>query len=266
MSENAIMKIALSQKICVPGAIADNVQDYWNIAAKAREQKADLLVFPELSDTAYDLGNIPLNASTYDTGFPLKSLRNAASSNGIAIVAGITEKCDSGIYNSAVAISKQGEVLANYRKIHLYTPNGEGVFKAGNDPVLFDFMGFKVGLHICYDLRFPEFARHLANLGATLLIIPTAWPFPRLEHWNILTRARAIENQFYVAGVNRVGSDAGFTFCGNTRVVDPHGVVIASASEDREELIFADLDQSRIDFIRKRQPIFSHQRNDLFRS
>ncbi|MDH4298693.1 MAG: hypothetical protein OEV74_20645 [Cyclobacteriaceae bacterium] len=258
------MRVAISQKKCVPGSVNDNIQDYLDNVKKAKSQNADLIVFPELSDTGYDLENMSSIASSYENGLPLNQLKQAASANEIAVIAGITEKSASHIYNSTVAIDKRGAVIANYRKIHLYTPNGEGVFTPGNEPVLFDFMGFRIGLLICYDLRFPEFARYLAKKGATVLIVPTAWPFPRVEHWNILTKARAIENQCYVVGVNRVGTECGFTFCGNSRIADPHGVLVASASEDQEELLVADLDQSKIDFIRKRQPIFSHIREDLF--
>lgn len=259
------MRVALSQKKCIEGNVRDNILDYLDIAKNAKSQMADLVVFPELSDTGYNLENISSIASSYEDGLPLLHLKKAASANEIAIIAGISEKSESNVYNSAIAINKHGEVIANYRKIHLYTPNGEGVFTPGIEPVLFDFMGFRIGLNICYDLRFPEFARYLAKKGVTVLIVPTAWPFPRVEHWNLLTKARAIENQCYVVGANRVGNDCGFTFCGNSRIVDPHGVLVASASEDQEELLVADLDQSRIDFIRKRQPIFSHIRDDLFK-
>jgi predicted amidohydrolase len=85
-----------------------------------------------------------------------------------------------------------------------------------------------------------------------------------VEHWNVLTRARAIENQCYVIGANRVGQECGFTFCGNSRVVDPHGVLVTSASEDQEELLMADLSKEKVAFVRNRQPIFSHMRRDIF--
>lgn len=258
------MRVVLSQQKCVPGQVSDNIQTCLTKIKMTSERKPDLIVFPELSDTGYDLENMASIASSLENGLPISELKKAARTYQMAIVVGLSEKSADGLYNSAVVIDKQGEVIAHYRKIHLYTPNGEGVFKPGHQPLLFDFMGFKVGLNICYDIRFPEFARYLARQGANVLIVPTAWPFPRVEHWNLLTKARAIENQCYVIGVNRVGTDGGFTFCGNSRVVDPHGVLVASASEDQEELLWADLDQSRIDFIRKRQPIFDHLRNDLF--
>jgi len=258
------MRVAVSQKKCLPGNIQVNISDCLNIIKAAREGEADLVVFPELSDTGYELNNISSDVAGYKNESPLGAIQKAAVKSGIAVVAGLTELSEFGLYNTAVAIDKEGAVIARYRKIHLYTPNGEGVFTPGNEPVLFEFMGFRFGVNICYDIRFPEFSRHLFRSGMNVLIVPTAWPFPRVEHWNLLTRARAIENQCYVIGANRVGTDAGFTFCGNSRIVDPHGVMVASASEDQEELIFGNIDHSRIDFVRNRQPIRSHMRGDLF--
>jgi predicted amidohydrolase len=258
------MRVAVSQKKCEPGNVGRNCADYQVIAHQAKQLGAQLVVFPELSDTAYDLQRIKSLASDYETGTPLNALKKAAVERGISIVAGITEKLGNDVFNAAVAINTDGDVIANYRKIHLYTPSGEGVFTAGNAPVLFDLHGFRIGLQICYDLRFPEFARYLACEGASVILIPTAWPFPRVEHWNLLTRARAIENQCYVIGANHVGHECGFSFCGNSRVVDPHGVLVTSASEDQEELLVADLSHAKIDFVRNRQPIFSHMRRDIF--
>ncbi|MCB0669497.1 MAG: hypothetical protein KDC80_26915, partial [Saprospiraceae bacterium] len=120
------------------------------------------------------------------------------------------------------------------------------------------------GLMICYDTRFPEMARSLALAGAEIIIVPTAWPFPRVEHWQLLSRARAIENQCYVVTANRVGKDGQAIFCGNSRVIDPHGVVVSSASEDQEEIIYAEIKRDKLDFIRTRMPVFEHRRPDVY--
>src|SRR5207253_4271699 len=124
---------------------------------------------------------------------------------------------------------------------------------------------FTFGLTICYDLRFPEVCRVLAiEHVANVFINSSAWPFPRVEHLRILALARAIENQSYLILANRVGTDDGVTFCGTSAIIDPYGVIITSASADREELIQAELSEEVIASVRNRMAVFAHRRRDLY--
>jgi predicted amidohydrolase len=195
----------------------------------------------------------------------INRLSSSAKAQSLWVVAGIAEKDGEDLYNTAIVLNPEGVVHARYRKIHLYYPSGEGIFKPGDDLVTFVIKDFRIGLMICYDVRFPELARSLALQGVDLLIVPTAWPFPRVEHWQVLTRARAIENQCYLIGANRIGVDGSASFCGNSRIIDPHGVVVSSASEDQEEVIFAEIHQETTDFIRNRMPVFEHRRPEVYR-
>jgi omega-amidase len=124
----------------------------------------------------------------------------------------------------------------------------------------------RLGLSICYDLRFPEVYRTLAVKDrVNVFIISSAWPFPRVEHFRVLALARAIENQTYVIAANRVGKDDGVSFCGTSVIIDPYGVTIAAASADREELLLAEISQEVIQSVRNRMTIFAHRRPDLYK-
>ncbi len=124
---------------------------------------------------------------------------------------------------------------------------------------------FRFGFSICYDLRFPEFYRKLATEDeANVFILSSAWPFPRVEHFRILATARAIENQSYVIASNRVGKDDGVPFCGSSAIIDPYGVVVASASADREELLVAEISLENLQSVRDRMPVFTDRRSDLY--
>jgi predicted amidohydrolase len=123
----------------------------------------------------------------------------------------------------------------------------------------------RFGLSVCYDLRFPEVYRKLAvENDVNAFVISSAWPFPRVEHFRTLAMARAIENQSYVIVANRVGTDNGVSFCGSSAIIDPYGVIIASASQDREELIHAELSVDLVNSVRNRMEVFADRRRDLY--
>ena len=143
--------------------------------------------------------------------------------------------------NEAVAFSPDGSLLARYTKIHPFTLGGEAdAHEGGTEIVTFDCGGFLVAPFVCYDLRFPEIFRTAARRGANLCIVMALWPVKRQQHWLTLLQARAIENQAYVVGVNRVGTEPNYAYAGRSVVVDPHGVIIADAGE-REQVLQATL-------------------------
>jgi predicted amidohydrolase len=124
--------------------------------------------------------------------------------------------------------------------------------------------GFKWGLMICYDLRFPELSRTLALQGAEVLAVCSAWPLSRISQWEALLRARAIENQAYVIGANRTGRDRAFTFGGTSLIIDPLGNVVSQGRPGAEELLTADIENAAIESARKAIPVFEHRRPDLY--
>jgi omega-amidase len=142
------------------------------------------------------------------------------------------ERGEKRYYNTLVAAGPSGDVIGTYRKIHPFQDERD-VFDGGESIVLMECGGIRVGVQICYDIRFPELSRRLALEGAEILIIPAAFPDPRSTHWNTLVQARAIENQLYVAAANRIGF--GFdkkSYFGHSQVVDPWGVVLTRLNSE----------------------------------
>jgi predicted amidohydrolase len=196
------------------------------------------------------------------------SLQGIAAELSIAIVSGVSERDGSSIYNSQVLIDPKGKIVAKYRKTHLYAVapvEEQTCFAPGDALASFALGDLRFGFSICYDLRFPELYRKLAtDQNVCAFLISSAWPFPRVEHFRVLALARAIENQSYVIASNRVGKDDDSWFCGSSAIIDPRGVVIAAASADREELIYADVSIELVQSVRQRMQSLDHRRQDLY--
>jgi len=261
------MKVAVAQISCSLGDSDANLLKVRDFCARAKETDADLIVFPEMTDTGYSMPVIRAHANHWTGGF-VAGLQETARQLSIAIVSGVSERDGASIYNSQVFVDQQGKIIAKYRKTHLYAVapvEEQTCFAAGDRFASFAFGNLHLGFSICYDLRFPEMYRKLAteqNVGA--FIVSSAWPFPRVEHFRTLAMARAIENQSYVIASNRVGKDDDLWFCGSSAIIDPRGVLIAAASADREELIHADLSQELVLSVRSRVGSFAHRRQDLY--
>src|SRR5437588_11210512 len=207
------------------------------------------------------------HANDWTRGF-LPRLQEVARKLSVAIVAGVSERNGSSIYNSQVLIDSHGNIAAKYRKTHLYAVapvEEQTCFAPGNSFASFALGGLHFGFSICYDLRFPEMYRKLVTEhDVDAFVISSAWPFPRVEHFRTLAIARAIENQSYVVASNRVGKDDDLWFCGSSTIIDPRGVAIAAASADREELIHADLSEDLVRSVRSRVESFAHRREHLY--
>ena len=172
-------------------------------------------------------------------------------------------------FNTSVLINPKGEIVAKYRKMHLFDIKlkGQEILEssrnqAGKEPKLVEIKKIKVGLSICYDLRFPELYRHYSQKGAKILCIPSSFTKPTGEaHWHTLIRARAIENLSYVIAPNQSGTGtSGIKTYGHSLIVDPWGKVLAEGPPDKEAVIFAELDFSYLDKIRRNLPALEHRR------
>jgi len=261
------MKVAAAQISCELGNFDVNLRKLRDFAERAKSSGADLVVFPEMVDTGYSMPVIQKHAQSWTAG-AVPELQRIAKENLIAIVAGISDREDDLIFNSQVFVGRNGELLGKYRKTHLVTaaPLDERVcFSPGNEFLACEMGEFKIGLSICYDLRFPEMTRTLAvKNGANVIVNSSAWPVVRVEHLRILGLARAVENQSYFIIANRVGTDDGVTLCGSSMIIDPSGKILASASPDREELIQAEISMESVADIRNRVPAFAHRRAELY--
>jgi omega-amidase len=261
------MKVAVAQIACSLGDPEANLSKAREFSRRAKDARAELIIFPEMTDTGYSMPVIQKHGSHWKTGF-VPGLQQIASKLSIAIVCGVSELGGSVIYNSQVLVDAKGDIVAKYRKTHLYAVEPveeQTCFAPGNSFADFELDGLRFGFSICYDLRFPELYRKLViEKNVDAFVISSAWPFPRVEHWRVLAKARAIENQAYVIASNRVGKDDELWFCGNSAIIDPRGVVIAAASADREELIQADLSEALVQSVRSRMESLAHRRQDLY--
>lgn len=260
------MKIAIAQIECMVGNVSSNLNKISVFIKKAAEAGCRLVVFPEMADTGYDGSQIARHASSWDRG-PIERIQKDAIQSNIYVICGLSELANGRIYNVLAVVGPDGQLLAKYRKTHLaaFSPLHEDkIFTPGNSLETVQIGDMTWGLMICYDLRFPEVSRSLVLEGSEVLVLSSAWPFPRLRHWNTLISARAIENQVFVAAANHVGKNSGVTFCGSSRIVDPFGVTIASASEEREALIMGDIEKTEVDRVRKSMPVLEQRRKDLY--
>lgn len=260
------MKFAAAQMHCVLGDVPANCAQWVAFAEQAKKQGCDAIVFPEMSDTGYEVATIQKHASAWP-GLPFDTAQKTAKRLGLHLFCGMSEREGGNIYNTLAVFNRSGELAGKYRKTHLFTPapvNEDKCVTAGKSFDIVEVDGFKCGLLICYDLRFPEIARTLALRGAEMLVMASAWQFPRVSHWNTLLAARAIENQIYIIAANRVGTDGPTTFCGSSRIIDPYGVIVASGAEDRSELIAAETNRETLDWVRQRMPVFRDRRKDLY--
>ena len=198
-------------------------------------------------------------------------LQDLATQLGIHLLAGsFLEKSDEvRAYNTSLLINPQGDLLAQYRKIHLFDIDIPGQvsvresdgMKPGEEVVVASTPLGTVGLSVCYDLRFPELYRGLSRKGAEIISVPSAFTFPTgAAHWEALLRARAIENQVYIIAPNQIGKNVyGFADYGNSMIIDPWGKIIARAP-DRECFITAEIDLDYLEKVRKELPCLAHQR------
>lgn len=183
---------------------------------------------------------------------------------GVFVVAGVVTRASDGRgRNEAIVISPTGESIGRYCKLHPYSPGKEKQhYCAGEEIITFKWNDFTVAPLICYDLRFPEAFRRATKRGANLMIVIASWPSPRVEHWVTLLRARAIENQAYVLGVNRCGTDPNFSYPGRSMIVDYRGEVLADAGNSNR-IISAGVDAAAQAKYRADLPFLQDMRDDL---
>ncbi|MCJ8502683.1 carbon-nitrogen hydrolase family protein [Desulfatitalea alkaliphila] len=257
-----LLRVALAQ-VETTSDPAQNQDKAGACARQAASRGADLLVLPEMFMGAPGPDLPPAEIANRDGGRFWESMGRLAKVTGIHIAAGGWEAIpgEQRVYNTVITFSPQGERVAAYRKIHLFdalSVRESDTMAPGDDlPPVVAINGVRVGFAICYDLRFPEFFRYLAQADAQLIVIPSAWyQGPVKEtHWLTLLQARAIENTLYVAGCNLVGP----SFCGRSAIFDPFGIPIAAAGEV-ENLVVGEIDVERIAAVRQKLPALGHRR------
>jgi predicted amidohydrolase len=251
-----------------------NVAVAGELVARAAQQGARLVALPEKWHFIHDEKHLSAAAEPLD-GPSVQAARGWARELGIAILAGsIVERVDGEVrsHNTSVLIRADGSVAATYRKLHLFDVEVGGVTYResagaipGEDIVVGEALGRRIGMSVCYDLRFPELYRQLTLQGAEILTVPAAFTAATgKDHWEPLLRARAIENQAFVVAPDQIGMHANGTVShGRSMIVDPWGVVLAQAA-DEETVIVADLDFALLARVRSRLPALEHRRPDVY--
>ncbi len=254
-------RIACAQIDVALGNKEVNLETAVQMVKEAATRKVDLIVLPELFTTGYCLDKANSLAES-PKGHSIGLLRDLAGRFRIFIVAGsILEKRGTEIYNTCHLIGKDGKLLGHYDKIHLFPPFQEDKFlSAGFEASIFKTELGLFGVMICFDLRFPELAGRLTQNGAQVIFCPAEFPAERIAVWATLLRARAIENQVFVIGCNRVGSDGKRLFGGRSAIIDPAGTTLAQAN-DAPQLIEAIVNLEEIKTVRKNLPIMKFRRH-----
>lgn len=258
------LTVALIQMDICLGEPAANRDKVVELMDKAMSKHPDVIVLPELWTTGYDLPRLKEIAEP-NQGETETILSQFAKQYHVNLVAGsIAKKTEAGITNSLVVFNSVGEKISQYNKTHLFRLMDEEKYLiAGNEKGLFQIDDTPCGGVICYDIRFPEWVRVHTLAGAEILFIPAEWPIQRIDHWQTLLRARAIENQCFIVACNRVGNDLNNTFGGHSQVIGPWGEIIAEASTE-EEILYATLDLAQVNKIRETIPVFEDRRQDLY--
>ena len=258
------LTLALAQMDIILGDRQANLARGRELAQEAAARGANLLILPELWTTGYDLARAAELAEPIPDGPSARVLADWAQELDLWITGSMLERTPAGLFNAAPLFGPRGQILGPYRKIHRFGPMTEDRWlEAGCEPGLFDPPWGKTGVAICYDLRFPELFRRYALAGARLILLPSQWPAPRRHHWRTLAQARAIENQCFVAAVNRVGQDRENVFGGHSMLVGPWGEIIAEAGET-PELLIAAIDLAQADAARQRIPVLDDRRPECY--
>jgi len=263
------IKIALAQISCKRADKKENLKKIENFVEKAKNQSADLIVFPELSLTGYVVRDQIYELAETIPGPSTQVIEKIAEKTQTYIVFGIpelSEKTQATIYNTAVLVGPKG-YIGKYRKMYLPTHSvfeEKRYFRPGYQAVAFDTEIGKIGLIICYDIFFPEVSRLTRLKGAQLIVCISASPAVRKTFFEILTAARAIENTAFLAYVNLVGIENGLQFWGGSRLIAPNGKVLAKAKYDQEDLVICDVNYSDIKPIETFVPTLKDLRPELF--
>lgn len=259
------LNLSLLQHQPTPGSLETSLARLEEYARKATVLDSDLLLVPEASMTGYNIAQ-----SLRDTvAEPIDGkLSNAVAElcrkYEIAISYGYIERCDDQYFNSVQVISKAGEPLCHYRKTHLWGDLDRSLFSAGEcfSPII-EINGWKIGLLICYDIEFPETVRHLALLGAELVLVSTALMSPWSYVADRLVPMRAYENQIYIAYANYCGDENGIEYVGHSCIAEPGGGVLAKAGS-APIMLTTSLTSERISAARSALPYHLDRRPELY--
>lgn len=259
----ATARVAAVQMAIVAGDLARNRRRMAESAQQALDEGAQVVLFPELATCGYDLPNLPALAEPLDGG-TTETMASLAARYRAYLAWGMAERHGERFYNTLVLVGPDGKLLARYRKAHLIPLLAEpDYFAAGDEVVVVPTEIGRMGLAICYDLRFPGLFQRVASQGAEVILVAAQWPLARGEHWRILTVATALQSLAFLIGANGVGVCCDDALAGRSTIVSPWGERIAEAA-DAEGIVVADLDLAQVTEARRRLPVAQGLRPELY--
>jgi len=253
------MKLALAQLDIVFEDKFKNKETVTQFIKHAVTENVDMIFFPEMTLTGFSMNTSLIGENNNET---LEFFKEMSSNFNIFIGFGYVEGSPHS-KNKYSVIAPQGLELVNYSKIHPFSFGDETKFyESGNEINIFTAFGFTIAPFICYDLRFPEIFQ-IASKTATLITVAANWPIDRREHWITLLKARAIENQCYIAGINRVGEGNGLNYSGDSMIIDPLGNIISSLYME-EGLVIADICKDNVIQLREKFRLKGDRKETLY--
>jgi omega-amidase len=255
------MRVACCQMRCETGDLGGNLGRAVEAVRQAIAAEAELIVLPEAWASGFAMDELP--ACTEAAPGALEAMIDATKGwDGTLVAGSLFTRSGSEVFNHATVL-RGGQPIATYRKMHLFAGLGEDTtLTPGSALASFETPIGMAGLALCYDLRFPELFRRLQRRGAAMLVVPAQWPGPRIEHWQLLARARAVENLCFLIGVNVASLPTIDRFHGHSLIVSPWGEVLWEAGEG-EELGSVDLRAETIAEAREKLPALDDIRPDL---
>jgi predicted amidohydrolase len=259
-------RVAVVQSAAVLGDVGANLETALS-HIESLSGRAELVVFPELFTTGYSLTHLDHDelAEVVPTGESLQRLTRAAATNRVAVCCGVLERDGDALFDTVVVFDSQGRLAGRYRKTHLH-PSERATFKQGDELVVLAIgHGIRLGVAICFEHAFPEIFAELALGGANVIAIPSAVPEGFGYLMELRTRARAQDNQVFVAAANLAGDDGDTRWCGRSAIVDPRGELLAFAGTNEDAQLIATLDLAMVEAERHQEPVFHHRRPELYR-
>ncbi len=267
-----MFKIALCQMATFMDK-EDNKAKAKKLVEKAAANGAQVVVLPEMWNTPYSNNYFRPFAEPQD-GPTVRFLSDLAKNNDIYLIGGSISELDDGkVYNTSYSFDRQGNIIGKHRKVHLFDIDVEGGIRfmesdtltAGDKTTVIETEYGKIGVAICYDVRFPELSRNMALAGAKLIVLPAAFNMTTgPAHWDLTMRARALDNQVYFAACSPARDEDGvYVAYGNSCIASPWGEFVAHA-EDKETIIYGDIDFDYVDSIRQQLPLLKHRKTDLY--
>ncbi|XP_033096370.1 omega-amidase NIT2-like isoform X2 [Anneissia japonica] len=272
-SQSAVFRLGLIQ-LAVTANKAENIRHAVSRVADAAKNGANIVALPECFNSPYGTSYFAEYAERIP-GETSQALASAAKENKVFLVGGsIPERENGKFFNTCMVFSPDGSLLGKYRKMHLFDISVPGritfkesdVLSAGNSFLTFDTPFCRVGVGICYDMRFPEIAQIYCKQGCGLLLYPGAFNMTTgPAHWEILQKARALDNQMYVSAISPARDEsASYVAWGHSTVVNPWGEVVAKAGH-MEDTIYADLDIRYLEDVRQQVPVQFQKRTDVYK-